>query len=100
MEPEKEWLVFLQGNPQFFEITKGEFYVRILESLGEGKDVSELVSLFPEKSPEDFKKAMALLEGLKTVSKMDSGTRVVYRIAPEGERLLEAYSKARKFFST
>jgi len=95
-----ELVVFLQENSQFYEIIKGTFYIKILESLRDAKDVSELVSLFPETKLEEMQKAMSLLESLKTVSKVDSGARIVFKIAPEGERLLEAYSKAKKFFST
>jgi len=100
MDIEEDWILFLERNPQYFEITKGGFFMPILESISEGtKTREELLKLSSEVTMDDVYSVIKKLVELKLVSKSRTSSQTLYAISEEGERLLEVYTKTKKFFS-
>jgi len=101
MDPEKEWILFLERNAQFYEISKGDFYIRFLERISESaKNFSQLKVLFPKVEEKDLQVIMDMLTKLKVVTITRIGRELFFTIAPDGKKLLSAYKKVHKFFST
>jgi hypothetical protein len=101
MAAEDEWILFLERNPQFFELSKGDFFIRFLEKISEGaKSFSDLRQFFPEIESDDMQTIMDSFLKLKVVSSISIGPKIFYVIAPEGKKLLNAYKKTKRFYST
>ena len=101
MNAEQEWVLFLERNPQFYEISKGRFFVKFLESVCMGaKSFSDLSGLFPKIEEKDLQQITDVLLKLKVISKSKADNNVFFGLTPEGKRFLVAYHKAKKFFCT
>ncbi len=101
MGAEDEWIFFLEKNPQFYELSKGTFFIRFLEKIEQGaKSFSDLRQFFPEIEEEDLNTIMDAFLKLRVASSLKIGPKVFYVIAPEGKKLLQAYKKTKRFYST
>ncbi len=101
MNIEDDWILFLEKNPHFYELSKGDFFIRFLERLAEGaKSFSDLKALFPAVEEEDMHLIMDSLLKLRVVSQARLATKVFYTITLEGKKLLSTYKKTKEFFST
>jgi hypothetical protein len=101
MGAEEDWILFLEKNPQFYELTKGDFFIQFLEEISKGaKSFDNLKLIFPNVEEKDLQTVMETFLKLKVVSKIMLGPKVFFGITAAGKRLLSAYKKAKRFFST
>ena len=101
MGVEDEWILFLEKNPQFYELSKGDFFIRFIEKIAKGvKKFAELKSFFPDVEEKDFETIMDSLVQLGVVSKTEAGGIILFNITPTGKKLLSTWKKTHKFFST
>ena len=97
---EEDWILFLERNPQYYEITKGGFFMPFLEKIAEGtKTQEELLKIFSGVTMNDVQSVMKVLVDLKLVLKSRTSSQTLYSVSKEGKRLLNVYSKTKKFFS-
>ena len=101
MKIDANWILFLEKHPQFYELSKGDFFMLFLEKIGKGtRKFSDLKALFLEIEVKDFKTIMDSLVKLEVVSKTEAGGEVFFSITPIGKELLSTWKKTHKFFST
>ncbi len=101
MAIEDKWILFLERNPQFYELSKGDFFIRFLEKISEGsKSFHELKVIFPEIEENDMQIIMDALLKLGVVSSNRVGLKIFFTLAAQGKKLLSAYKATHKFFST
>lgn len=97
----EDWIFFLEKNPQFYELTKGDFFIRFLQEIEAGaKNISELAVAFPRVEKGDIEKTLDALLKLRVVSRVHIGPKLFFALSDEGKRLLEAYRRARSFYTT
>lgn len=97
---EADWILFLEKNPQFYELSKGDFFIRFLEKLGSGaKSFPEMRAGFPVIEEDDIRVIMDALLKLGVVEKFKAGERFFYTLSNEGKKLLSTYNKTHKFFN-
>lgn len=100
MDPASEWILFLEKNPHFFEICKGDFFISILESIEKApKSFATLHKLFPEIEEKDLQEIMGVLQQMKIATVSENPFGIFFELGPEGKRLLAAYRKTKKFYT-
>ncbi len=101
MAIEDDWILFLERNPQFYELSKGDFFIRFLEKISEGaKGFPDLKSLFPEIEENDMQIIMDSFLKRGVVSSNRVGPKIFFTLTVQGKKLLSAYKATHKFFST
>jgi len=101
MGAQEDWILFFFLNPQFYELTKGDFFIQFLEEISKGaKSLDSLKLIFPRVEDSDLKTVIEAFLDLKVVSKIMLGPKAFFGITPAGKRLLSTYNKAKQFFST
>jgi len=101
MGVEEDWILFLERNPHFYELTKGDFFIQFLEKISEGTtSFTKLKSSFPKVEEKDLQVIMEALTELKVIEKGEAGGKVFYSLTAEGKKLLAAYRKTKKFYTT
>jgi len=97
----EDWFLFLEKNPHFYEMSKGDFFIKFLESLvKDAKSFSDLMVLFSRIEEDDLQLIMETLLELKVVSSVKIGSKFFYTITEEGKKLLAEYKKTKRFYST
>lgn len=101
MAIEDDWILFLERNPQFYELSKGDFFIRFLEKISEGaKSFHELKVIFPKIEEKDLHVIMDSFLRLGVVSSNKVGLKIFFTLTVQGKKLLSAYKATHKFFST
>lgn len=101
MKIDADWILFLEKNPQFYELSKGDFFMLFLENISKGtRKASDLKALFLDIEIKDFDTIMDSLVKLEVVSKTEAGGEVFFNVTPIGKELLSTWKKTHKFFST
>jgi hypothetical protein len=101
MKIDAGWILFLEKNPQFYELSKGDFFILFLEKISQGTTkFIDLKSIFPEIEEKDFETIMDSLVKLKVVSRTEAGGDVFFNVTPIGKELLSTWKKTHKFYST
>lgn len=101
MDPASDWILFLEKNPHFFEICKGDFFISILEAMEKApQSMAGLKKRFPEIEEKDLDEIMGVLQEMKIVSVSDNPMGIFFDLASQGKKLLYAYKKTKKFYST
>jgi len=101
MDPANEWFLFLEKNPHFFEICKGDFFISILEAIEKSpQTIAGLKKRFPEIDEKDLEDIMGLLREMEIVAVSDNPLGLFFSLGQQGKKLLFAYRKTKKFYST
>tara|TARA_Y100000310_G_C20327677_1_gene643756 strand:- start:103 stop:408 length:306 start_codon:yes stop_codon:yes gene_type:complete len=101
MGVEEDWILFLEKNPQFYELSKGDFFIRFLKELDTGaKTFSEIRATFPIIEEEDVNIILDSLLKLKVVFKSTVNDNFFYSLSEDGKKLLSTYNKTHEFFKT
>jgi hypothetical protein len=101
MAIEDKWILFLERNPQFYELSRGDFFIRFLEKISEGaKGFHELTVLFPKIEEKDLYVIMDSFLKLGVVSSNRVGLKIFFTLTVQGKKLLSAHKATHKFFST
>ena len=101
MALEEDWILFLEKNPQFYQISKGDFYIQFLEKIADSaKNFSDLRSIFPIIEEDDLHIILDTLLKLKVISKVKTGSDFFFTLSADGKKLLIAYNKTKRFFNT
>jgi len=101
MAVEEDWILFLEKNPHFYELTKGDFFIQFLEKIYEGaKSFSDIKALFPQIEEDDLKVIMDVFLKLKIVVVMKIGSKFFFSMTEDGKKLLFAYRKTAQFYRT
>ena len=99
MNVEDEWILFLETNPEFYELSKGDFFIKFLERLSKNvKSFSELRGFFPKIEAKDLKLILDSLVKLKAISTSKMKGQIFYTVTSKGKNLLRLYRKTEKFF--
>ncbi len=94
-----EWILFLEENPEFYELSRSGFFISLLESLADrAKSIESIRSDFPFVEMNDLYQIMTTFLKLKVVEEIKIGNKSFYRTAGRGKLLLEKYRKTREFF--
>jgi DNA-binding HxlR family transcriptional regulator len=101
MDVEEGWILFLERNPHFYELTKGDFFIQFLEKISQGTtSFNKLKSLFPKVEEKDLQMIMEALTELRVIAKAEAGGQVFYSLTADGKKLLSTYRKTKKFYTT
>jgi len=101
MDVTERWILFLEKNPQFYELSKGDFFVRFLEQVSGGtRSVAGLRRFFPGVERSDLEEIMNAFLELKLISEKRILGKSFYSITKEGEKFLSEYEKTRRFYRT
>ncbi len=99
MTARDEWILFLEKNPEFHELTKSSLYISIMDLLGKGSlNIDKIHSSFPRIESKDLDLIVDSLVKLKLVSRVRFGANIVYTLTSLGRKLLRIYRKAREGF--
>ena len=99
MGVEESWILFLERNPQFYELTKGDFFIRFLNLLSESaKSFSEIRASFPVIEEDDIGVILDALVKLNVVSRSKVGGNFFYALSNDGKKLLSTYERTHEFF--
>jgi len=98
---EEDWIFFLEKNPHFFELAKGDFFIKFLEKLSDGaKSLSDLKLAFPKIEERDLEAIMEAFLELRAVSRLKLGKRSFYSLTDSGKTFLAKYRQTKSFFTT
>jgi len=99
MGVEEDWILFLEKNPRFYELTKGDFFIQFLAELDSGaRSFAELKACFPVIEEEDLGVIMDSLLKLRVVEKSAVSGEFFYTLSADGKKLLSVYRKTHAFF--
>ena len=100
MDPQQEFVRYLENNPQFYEISQSELYMQLLLVLEKrAHSMEELHEIFPDIEDKDMELIIGSLMAVKLVERTRiSDTKIVYYISEAARGLLSHYKNARKHF--
>jgi len=99
MDPQQEFMLFLQNNPELFSISQSEFYMQILMFMEHNAlALSEFQRLFPNVEKEDAELIMFSLTKAGVIETMRLPGKVIYYLSSKGREFLAKYKAARKKF--
>ncbi len=94
-----EWVLFLEEHPQFFELSKGGFFIPLLKALAsEAQSFSTLLRRFPRVERRDMRLILEALVKLKAVERIRVKDCILYSATADGRELLRMYKKTKPFF--
>ena len=97
MDPEKEFILFLEEHPEFSAFSRSLLHLRILRFLeGNAKTLFDLQSGFPEIEPNDWSQILDSFVKVGLVERVSLPNKVFFVCSVTGARLIEKYSKAKK----
>jgi len=99
MVAEKEWLLFLESNPELWQLSKSKILMLVLERLCfEALTLNNLYLHFPALGLKQLEEILELMAGLRLVSKSIVSGNTVFRATPKAIKAVEMYKKAEKQF--
>ncbi|MBN2066971.1 MAG: hypothetical protein JW744_00710 [Candidatus Diapherotrites archaeon] len=95
-----DWILFLEENPGFYELSRSNVLIKMLESLAlSAKSASSIHAEFPFIEWNDLGEILDSMVKLKVVEEIRPGSMVFYSVSGKGKELLEMYRKTKKFFT-
>jgi predicted transcriptional regulator len=99
MTARDEWILFLEKNPQFSELSKSALYIAMLKFLrNESLSIDRIHTFFPRVESKDLYLIIKSLAKLKLVCELHVAGNILYTLTPKGRELLEMYERVKETF--
>lgn len=99
MAAKDEWVLFLEKNPQFNELSKSKLYISLLKSIKkESLNIDKIHLSHHNIENRDLDLILQSLIKLELVYRIKTGKQVLFGITPKGRELLKTYETAREGF--
>jgi predicted transcriptional regulator len=99
MDPQEELVLFLEENPELYEVMKSKLFMNILAALmKKPSTLHGLAERFPRIEMRDLEEIVDLLYHLQLLEKIEAGAVIVYHVSEKGKAFLTKYMKTEQEF--